>query len=440
VLVADIGSDPLWAAYRELALGHGLQACWSTPIFASDGAVLGTFALYYGQPRAPSDEHLRLIELVSRTAATVIERQRAEDERLRLVQDLEATEARYRLLFAGTGEAIIVIGSDGRYLDANQAASALTGYTVDEIKAMSVGDLSPHRDEILASWPELSREQLWQADSELRHRDGTIISVAVLLSCVELPTGHVYVTALRDISDRRNTERMQRDFVAMVGHELRNPLTSILGFADLMLRRQSYDSMMIERIVAQTRQLDRLVGDLLDTYQLEAGRLELHRERCDLVEIMRSTIDELSGASDHALQLELPDAPLMGRWDPDRIRQVLRNLLSNAIKYSPPGSEVRASIACDGESYRVSVGDHGPGIPPELLPRIFDRFYRAPEAARGGVRGMGIGLFVCRELIQAHGGLIEVTSRVGEGTTFAFYLPSEHAGAKANTATSPGPS
>jgi len=428
VLVSDIGADPLWADYRDLALHHGLRACWSTPIFASDGAVLGTFALYYGLPRAPGQDHLRLIEMVSRTACVVIERQRAEDERLGLIRDLEAAQSRYRGLFEGTGEAIIVIGSDGRYLDVNQAACELTGYGADELLAMSVGDLSPQRDRILEAWPTLSRQRLWQADTELRRRDGTVIPVAALLTCVDLPTGRVYVTAMRDISERRAVERMQRDFIAMVGHELRNPLTAIMGFADLMQRRQSFDPVMIERIVGQTHQLDRLVGDLLDTYQLEAGRLELHRERCDLVEIMRSAVDELSGSSDHALRLELPDLPLVGRWDPDRISQVLRNLLSNAIKYSPPGSEVTVAIAREGNQYRVSIGDRGPGIPPEILPRIFERFYRAPEAAKGGVRGMGIGLYVCRELIQAHGGSIEVHSEVGSGTTFVFRLPGEVSG------------
>jgi signal transduction histidine kinase len=115
----------------------------------------------------------------------------------------------------------------------------------------------------------------------------------------------------------------------------------------------------------------------------------------------------------------------MGRWDPDRIRQVLRNLLSNAIKYSAPGSEVSARIEYVGLSYRVSIADRGPGIPPEALPYIFDRFYRAPAAIRGHVRGMGIGLYVCRELIQAHGGSIEVSSRLGEGTTFVLHLPAE---------------
>src|SRR6185295_11623618 len=131
---------------------------------------------------------------------------------------------------------------------------------------------------------------------------------------------------------------------------------------------------MVQRILGQTRQLDRMVGDLLDTYQLQGGRLDLHRVRCDLTEIIGSVTDELSGTSDHALTLELPDLPLVGRWDPDRIRQVLRNLLSNAIKYSPPGTQVSVSIEREGGSYRVSIADRGPGIPPEALPRIFDRF------------------------------------------------------------------
>jgi PAS domain S-box-containing protein len=345
-----------------------------------------------------------------------------EAESGRLVGELAEAEARYRNLFAGTAEAILVINDQGRYVDVNHAACELTGYSAREITEMCVGDLSPTPERIRAGWPVVSGLHTWQGDTDLRRRDGSIIPVAALLTCVELTTGRVYVSALRDISERRALEQMQREFIAMMGHELRTPLTAINAYATLMSRRGLVDPLATSRIVAQTEQLDRLVSDLLDTYRMDTGRLSLRRQRTDLVALVRASAEE-AGACGQPIRLQLPDGPAPGFWDPDRISQVLRNLLSNAMKYSPERREIDVTVETEKGGYRVSVSDRGGGIAPEALPRIFDRFYRAPGAVSSGVRGMGIGLHVCRELVQSHGGSIEVRSELGQGTTITFHLP-----------------
>lgn len=424
VIVGDIAQDALWEGHRDLALQHGLRACWSTPILAVDGHVLGTFALYYREPRTPSPDHLRMVDIVRRTAGVIIERKRVEDERARLLANVENAEARYRNLFEGTAEAILVIAPDGRYLDVNRAAVDLTGYSADELRGMRTGDLSPTPEKVREAWSRIAHERGFRGDSDLRRRDGTIIPVATLLTSVEVPGGPVYVSAVRDMSERRAIEQMRREFIAMVGHELRNPLAALQGYATLIQRKGVYDPRAAERIVSQTRQLSRLVDDLLDTAQIDAGRLRLQRERASLLRIVRAGADEAADLSRaHQIKVVAPDEPLEGWWDSDRVSQVLRNVLSNAIKYSPAGGDVVVTVTKLNDQMQVVVTDPGLGIAPEALPRLFDPFYRAHGGLVDGPRGLGVGLYVSKALIEAHGGSLEVQSQPGQGTTVTLRLP-----------------
>jgi signal transduction histidine kinase len=176
-------------------------------------------------------------------------------------------------------------------------------------------------------------------------------------------------------------------------------------------------------MLRQTRQLERLITDLLDAHQLEVGCLELRLDRSDLTALVRACVDEAAALSPlHAICVDAPEGPLEGIWDADRITQVVRNLLSNAIKYSPDGGEVLVKLEANEQIVDVSVIDRGAGIEPEAVPRLFDRFYRAPSTA-GSVQGMGVGLYVCKQLVEAHKGSISVASQLGEGTTITLHLP-----------------
>jgi signal transduction histidine kinase len=217
-------------------------------------------------------------------------------------------------------------------------------------------------------------------------------------------------------------ERLQQDFLAMVSHELRNPLTSVKGLAQLMQRRGAYNPRAVEGIIAQTNHLNRLVGDLLDVTRLEAGRLELQCEPLDLVAFVAESLDQARAqAPDQIFTLAAPASPVPGCYDRDRLHQVLQNLLSNAIKYAPDGA-VAVRVTTDNAYARISVSDQGPGISADDSPKLFDRFYRAAATA-DGAKGFGIGLYVARMLVEAHGGRIWVESRPGQGCEFTFTLP-----------------
>ena len=227
-----------------------------------------------------------------------------------------------------------------------------------------------------------------------------------------------------DITERRRLEQARQDFVSIVAHELRNPLAGIRGYAQLMRRRNSYEERAVSVIIGQVDQLERRLSDLTDLSRLEAGRLSLERQPTDLLELAHASVEQARGQSDaHTISLEGPDYPLVGTWDRDRLGQVLMNLLSNAMKYSPDGGEIVVRVEQSGAEAVVSVSDQGVGIAAEDIPRLFERFYRASGSA-GTARGLGLGLYIVKQLVEAHGGRIVAESAgAGRGSRFTVSLP-----------------
>ncbi len=227
------------------------------------------------------------------------------------------------------------------------------------------------------------------------------------------------------------TQQAQRDFLANVSHDLRTPLTSIQGFSQAIAEGVASDPEAARRaaqiIRDETARLHRMVESLLDLARLEAGHLELRRQPLALGDLLRGVGESLSvKAREHQLELRLtipPDLPrLMG--DGDRLAQVFTNLLDNAIKHTPPGGLVTLSAAVTNGGVTVIVRDTGEGIPPEDLSRIFERFYQVDKSRhRDHQSGLGLGLAIARQIVEAHGGTIKASSTVGQGSTFTVWLP-----------------
>lgn len=327
-----------------------------------------------------------------------------------------------------THQRIVTWNLQGAITDANDPFLNLVGYSHDDLRA---GRLR---------WPDLSPPELREADQqrlaelhatgqltpyeqEFVRQDSSRAPVLVGSARFEGSTNEA-VSFVLDVARRRALERAQQEFIAMVGHELRNPLASLKAFAQLMHRRGSYDERAVEAIINQSNQLDRLIGDLVDASHLQTGRLDLVRQQVNLIVITAAAADQAQAeTAKHRVLVEAPSGPLIGEWDPDRLGQVLRNLLSNAIKYSPDGGDILVRVEPTIGAALVSIRDHGIGIDPTALPRLFDRFYRATPKETS-VRGLGLGLFITRELIEAHGGRIWAESEgEGHGSVFFIDLP-----------------
>ena len=226
---------------------------------------------------------------------------------------------------------------------------------------------------------------------------------------------------------------MKDQFISMASHELKTPITTIRGQAQLMLRRLTKQKELsqefadvrtaLEKIDEQTYRLSALVDDLLDLGSIRAGKTELRPGRCDLCEICRSVVDEQCLLTGRVIEVELPEAPVMLEADSERLSQVGTNLVSNAIKYSPDGSPVKVSVVRQENTARLTVQDFGQGIEKEQLKHIFEPFYRAPEAQSSKKSGWGLGLVICKDIVERHGGRIWCESHEGEGSTFYVELP-----------------
>jgi signal transduction histidine kinase/DNA-binding response OmpR family regulator len=247
--------------------------------------------------------------------------------------------------------------------------------------------------------------------------------------------GRVFV--IRETTAERYAERMKDELVATVSHELRTPLAGIMGFAELLTERD-YDPETRDRhlrtIRREATRLTSLVNDFLDLQRIEAGGFTLALEPVDLAELVREAAQLYSAQSaEHELVLEAPDEPIRALVDRDRIAQVLGNLLSNAIKYSPAGGRVEVKLEDAGASGRVTVSDTGFGIPLDQQARVFTKFFRADSSDTREIGGTGLGLALCKEIVDAHGGRIAFTSVEGEGSTFSFELPVSTRGRKGST-------
>lgn len=234
---------------------------------------------------------------------------------------------------------------------------------------------------------------------------------------------------LKEIAERRRAEEVRDEFLQVAAHELKTPMTSLRGFAQVLLRQIERDEapdavrlrQALQAIDDQSEKLSRLVGQLLDVARLEAGRLFLERKVTDVVGLVEGAVAAARArATGHAVRFEAPSSAL-ALVDPLRLEQVITNLVDNAVKYSPEGGDVEVQVAKSGGEVRLTVVDRGLGVPPEHRQHIFDRFYQAHAEHRLG--GMGLGLYISRQIVELHGGTIEAEFPAAGGTRVLVRLP-----------------
>lgn len=232
-------------------------------------------------------------------------------------------------------------------------------------------------------------------------------------------------------AEAENAVRLRDQFLSIASHELKTPLTAMRMHIELLERRLTCEGGLGERhtrgfsaVVRQLTRMQALIGAMLDVSRIERGQLDLDLAPTDIAALARTIAEEVQPTTDaHTIAISAPEAPLYINGDAMRLEQVLQNLVHNAIKYSPNGGAIHVEVTRDGAMARIRVRDEGMGIAPEALPRLFERFYRAPNATSEHISGMGIGLHLVREIVRLHGGEIAVSSVEGAGSTFTIRLP-----------------
>ncbi len=317
-------------------------------------------------------------------------------------------------------DGVITVDEAGIVNDANPAARRLLPTVVAEVDIRhAISDLgSPEEiDRILADEG--------AGEISLEHGGRTLV-----IRASSLGEGAGSVLSVRDISERNRVERMKDEFVLTASHELRSPLTSVQGFAELLLMESSTltprQAETVEIILENSRHLVRLLNDLLDLARSDAGRLEVKPIPAEVEPLIMDPVRAMWAQADskgQTIEVEIAeDLPLV-EVEPDRIRQVLVNLITNAADYSPMGSKIRISARQVAERIEILVTDNGAGIPPEQIEHIFDRFTRGDAGITQRIDGTGLGLAISKSLIELHGGSLVAESAPGGGATFRISLP-----------------
>lgn len=350
-------------------------------------------------------------------------------------EELAATHAGERMrlaaVLASMTDAVVVVDFQGRLILSNAAYDAL----------MQAGGGALHpEDEDGVPLPPEETPQARAAHGEVFRIDFTIATDDEPRRWYEATGQPLHehdvgagVVVIRDITDR-SVRRLQGEFLSWAGHELRTPLTALRGYLQLAGRRMGPDGdprlrEYLRAAELQTNRQTALIEELVDATRLESGRLSLRPERLDLASLTARAIEVAQVLSpQHAVGLTADDGPIEVMGDAGRLEQVLLNLLTNAITYASGTDRIDVTLRRSGGEAEVAVRDYGPGIAPDRLEEIFARFVQGGRAEggraeRGGAKGLGLGLYISREIVRAHGGTIAVTSALGDGATFTIRLP-----------------
>jgi signal transduction histidine kinase len=237
-----------------------------------------------------------------------------------------------------------------------------------------------------------------------------------------------FIGSVLDITEQKHNEQRKNDFISMVSHELKTPLTSMKSYIQVLhnkaqKRGDELSSGMLEKANKQAGRMATLINGFLNVSRLESGQIHIDRRRFDMAELSNETKEEtLAQVTSHRVVFA-PVETTMVNADRDKIGQVLNNLISNAVKYSPQGSTINVACVTQGNNALVSVKDEGMGISQEDIPKLFERYYRVKSSGYQHVSGFGIGLYICCEIIKRHEGDIWAESEPGKGSTFYFTLP-----------------
>ncbi len=390
------------------------------------------------QPSAIAEMHV--VETEWEGAPALLATLRDITRRKRLEQDLqealtESENARNHIdtIIRSVAEGLIVTDNEHRILLMNPAAEVLLGAACRELLHQPIAELFRDPEVNLKFLANLAGNPGERFDFELTGQDPKHpIHIQARSSPISDKSGHKLglITILQDVTHEREVERMKSEFVSLAAHELRSPLTSIVGFSEVLLTKSDMppeeQRRCIEVIKEQGYALADIVDSFLDISRIEAGHpLPLNKCLCTAAELIQKAEPFIRVNQDnYQFDLDLVEEDTYLLIDRKRMGQVLENLLSNAVKYSPAGTPLKIAGRPMGSAYRFSVQDQGIGMTADQVERIFDKFYRA-DTSDNAVSGIGLGMSIVKYIVEAHGGKIGVESSFGQGTTVWFAVPAE---------------
>lgn len=465
-IVPRLGDDPRFVSRGDPSDQDADSSAVYIPLVHKE-RVIGVLSARSLEPRQFTNEEIELMVTLANQSAIAIENarlfQQIRESREQLAQaNVEKDELNLQLaqerdtlnaVLDSTREGFLLVDRDGRLVMANRQARALLelrpedceGRPFREVEARAMARFeSPHDyerwlDELFDDPQRVSVLELEQAEPEPFIIQAYSVPV---LNAQDEVEGRIF--ALRNITHEKEVDRMKTEFISTVSHELRTPLTSILGFTSLISRTFTRDvapkitaddkrgqravkriSQNLSIIESESHRLTRLINDILDIAKMEAGKIEWHMAELSIADLVTDAVNAIAAyAHERGLSIEVKvkgELPLIC-GDHDRLHQVMMNLLSNAIKFTEEGG-ITCTVTGFGDEVRVEVVDTGIGIAEEDLPKVFDKFQQVGDSLTEKPKGTGLGLPICKEIIEHHRGRIWVESEPGVGSRFIFTLP-----------------
>ncbi|OQX65450.1 MAG: hypothetical protein B5M51_00710 [Anaerolinea sp. 4484_236] len=400
-------------AIHKIQTAYLVQSLIYVPLRLKE-RVIGVLGVDNRKTSSPfTDRDALLISVLADYAAIAI-------ENARLYQVSESERAKFEAVLANMDDALMLLDENEHIQLINTTMCKTFGVDAREVHDRDVSEAIPHEDLMTLLKRQEEAEPLQY--HEINLDDGSVFSAQHTL----IPGVGSAIT-MQDISYLKELDRLKDDFVHTVSHDLRSPLTAVLGYAELLERIGELNDQQkefVRRIQTSVQDITSLVNDLLDLGSIEAG-FDARREIVQLDGIVRytlSTLEQRSRDKKQILDVEIASGLPAMRGNPVRLRQMLDNLIGNAIKYTPVGENVRVKLHAEGNQIIIQISDNGPGIPQEDQPHIFEKFYRASNIP-SGTPGSGLGLAIVNTIVESHQGRIWVESALGKGSTFFVVLP-----------------
>ena len=376
-------------------------------------------------------EERALIDAVAMHIGHITEHKRADEA-------LQESHNYLERLTNSMWDAVFSVKMPERVIEWANDSFRLIGYEPQECVGKTTDFLYPDKSEFLDFGNKIKSaiaagRDILHAEQLLKRKSGEVFSAEITTTIYKEKGEVVRVTSIvRDITERKKLDQLKDDFIGLVSHELRSPLTVITGAVNTVLTEGARlspeeTSQLLTDAALEADALSHLLSNLLELSRAQANRLLIHAEPVNVARIIQDTVEEIKRQSSaHQFILDIPKKLPTVCADRLRLERILYNLIDNAVKYSPQGGEVRVLVKSEEERLVIAVSDQGIGISLSDQAKLFEPFQRLEESKLEGVRGLGLGLLVCRRLVESHGGRIWVESEPGKGSTFFFTLPLSH--------------
>ncbi len=415
VLLADAQQDPRWVNVPQSSFVTRSAA--AVPLVHPD-RIAGVLTLAHEEAGRFGPTHMELLQSIASQATVAL-------VNARLFEVVSQERAQLEAILSGTDDSIIATDRELRITLLNPAAERTLGIAMGQAMGWPIAEALPSSP-LVEAFRRAREGTVPVRPGELTLADGRTLFFTLSTVVFGAHGEGGWVAVMQDITHLKHLDRLKNEFVAVVSHDLRTPLSNIHGYAEVLEKMVEGEALeYAEQIRIQSERTARLVEELLDLGKIESG-IEAVREPCCLRQLIVEAVQAASfqaESSDVVLRMDVTASCGPVEGNPLRLRQALDNLIGNAIKYTPVGGTITVRAWEAERQVTVLVQDSGVGIPRESLPRIFEKFYRVPAPEGGRIPGTGLGLAIVKAVVEQHGGQVWVESEVGRGSTFGFSLP-----------------